>query len=57
MTIPKIVDYSIYKIRLDVITELTNGENMNVTIDSSDLSDETLASLYKDIDKRLEFKA
>ena len=53
----KIVDYSIYKIRLDVITELNNGENMNVTINSSDLSDETLASLYKDIDKRLEFKA
>jgi len=53
----KIVDYSIYKIRLDVITELNNGENMNVTIDSSDLSDETLAALYKDIDKTLEFKA
>jgi len=52
----KITDYSIYKIRLDVITELTNGENVNVTINSSDLSDETLSAIYKDLDKILEFK-
>ena len=52
----KISDYSIYKIRLDVITELTNGENVNVTINSSDLSDETLSAIYKDLDKILEFK-
>jgi len=52
----KIADYSIYKIRLDVITELTNGENMNVTINSSDLYDETLSCIYKDLDKILEFK-
>jgi len=52
----KIADYSIYKIRLDVITELTNGENVNVTINSSDLSDETLSCIYKDLDKILEFK-
>jgi hypothetical protein len=52
----KIADYHIDKIRLHVITELTNGEYMDVTINSSDLSDETLAALFKDIDKRLEFK-
>ena len=57
MTIPKVTDYHIDKIRLDVITELNNGENMNVTINSSDLSDETLSAIYKDIDKILEFKA
>ena len=52
----KITDYSIYKIRLDVITELNNGENMNVTINSSDLSDETLSAIFKDIDKKLGYK-
>lgn len=53
----KIADYHIDKIRLHVITELTNGEYMDVTINSSDLSDETLAALFKDIDKRLKFQA
>ena len=53
----KIADYHIDMIRFYVITELTNGENVEVTINSSDLSDETLSAIYKDIDKRLEFKA
>ena len=56
MTIPKVTDYHIDKIRLDVITELNNGENMNVTINSSDLSDETLSAIFKDIDKKLGYK-
>ena len=57
MTIPKVTDYHIDMIRFNVITELTNGENLEVTINSSDLSDETLSAIYKDIDKILEFKA
>ena len=57
MTIPKVTDYHIDMIRFNVITKLTNGENLEVTINSSDLSDETLSTIYKDIDKILEFKA
>ena len=57
MTIPKVTDYHIDMIRFNVIAELTNGENLEVTINSSDLSDETLSAIYKDIDKILEFKA
>ena len=57
MTIPKVTDYHIDMIRFNVITKLTNGENLEVTINSSDLSDETLSAIYKDIDKILEFKA
>ena len=52
----KIVDYHIDMIRFNVITKLTNGENAEVTINSSDLSDETLSAIYKDIDKKLEYK-
>ena len=57
MTIPKVTDYHIDMIRFNVITKLTNGENLEVTINSSDLSNETLSAIYKDIDKILEFKA
>jgi hypothetical protein len=52
----KIVDYHIDMIRFNVITKLTNGENAEITINSSDLSNETLSAIYKDIDKKLGYK-
>jgi hypothetical protein len=52
----KIIDYHIDMIRFNVITKLINGENAEITINCSDLSDETLSAIYKDIDKKLGYK-
>ena len=63
MTIPKVTDYHIDKINFDLVISKRLSKTARVeteehiTINSSNLSDETLSAIYKDIDKILEFKA
>ena len=63
MTKHKIADYHIDKINFDLVISKRLSKTAKVetkehiTINSSDLSDETLSAVFKDIDKRLEFKA
>jgi|APFre7841882654_1041346.scaffolds.fasta_scaffold158151_2 hypothetical protein len=48
-------DYYIDKICFKVVTQQEDKEQF-ITINSNDLSDQTLSFIFKDIDKKLEYK-
>ena len=58
----KIADYHIDKINFDLVISKRLSKTARVeteehiTINSSDLSDETLSCIFKDIDKKLGYK-
>ena len=62
MTKHKIADYHIDKINFDLVISKRLSKTARVeteehiTINSSDLSDETLSAIFKDIDKKLGYK-
>ena len=48
-------DYYIDKICFKVVTQQDDKEQF-ITVNSNDLSDHTLSFIFKDIDKKLEYK-
>ena len=58
----KIADYHIDKINFDLVISKRLSKTARVeteehiTINSNDLSDETLSAIFKDIDKKLGYK-
>jgi len=48
-------DYYIDKICFKVVTQQDDKEQY-ITVNSNDLSDQTLSFIFKDIDKKLEYK-